>query len=81
MRVAHVITDLDPDGAQTMLYRLLSRTDPAIFETEVISLRANGEMSPKIEALGIRVRSLGMSHGVPGPLAVLQLALLKMTEP
>jgi glycosyltransferase involved in cell wall biosynthesis len=58
-----------------MLYKLLSRTDRTVFETEVISLIDVGPIGQKIQALGVPVRALGMRRsGVPNLLAVLRLA-------
>ena len=48
-----------------MLYKLLSRTDRSVFEPEVVSLLDRGAMGERIEALGVRVQSLGMTRG-PG---------------
>jgi glycosyltransferase involved in cell wall biosynthesis len=56
-----------------MLYKLLSRLDRAAFVAEVISLTDIGPMGEKIRALGVPVRSLGMSRGVPNPLGLLRL--------
>ena len=74
MRVLHVTTDLDVGGAQTVLCNLLSRIDPAAFQSEVVSLVGMGPMGPRIQALGVPVWPLGMRPGVPDPLGVLRLA-------
>lgn len=81
MKVLHVITGLGTGGAETMLYRLVSRIDRATFESEVISLIDIGPIGQKIQALGVSVRALGMCPGVPNPLAVLQLAYWLQQDP
>lgn len=74
VKVMHVATGLGMGGAETMLYRLLSGTDPASFQSEVVSLVEVGPVGPMIQALGVPVRSLGMRRGMPSPAAVLRLA-------
>jgi hypothetical protein len=69
-----LVTDLGTGGAQEMLFKLLSRIDRARFIPQVISLMDHGLLTPKIQALGIPVDSLGMRRGVPNPLAILRLA-------
>lgn len=81
VKVLHVITCLDTGGAEMMLYRLVSHTDRDRFQTEVVSLIDAGPIGPKIEALGVPVRSLGMRQGVPNPLAVLRLATWLRQDP
>jgi glycosyltransferase involved in cell wall biosynthesis len=68
-----LITGLYVGGAEMMLYRLLTRLDRAKFKPQVVSLMDLGPVSEKIRALGIPVRALGMSPGMPNPLAVLNL--------
>ena len=60
-------------GAEMMLYRLMSRLDRTKFKPQVVSMMELGPASEKIRALGIPVRSLGMSQGMPNPLALLKL--------
>ena len=73
-RMLFVITNLNVGGAEGMLYKLLSKLDRARFEPEVVTLIGPGPIGQQIEALGIRVRVLGMRRGVPDPSAVVQLA-------
>jgi glycosyltransferase involved in cell wall biosynthesis len=68
-----LITALTGGGAETVLYRLMSRLDRTKFNPQVVSMIGLGPVSEKIRALGIQVRSLGMSQGIPNPLAVLKL--------
>jgi glycosyltransferase involved in cell wall biosynthesis len=74
MRIIHVITSLSSDGAQTMLYKLLSSLDRSLYQSQVISLTDRGAMASKIEALGVPVLALGMRPGMPSPVSILQLA-------
>jgi glycosyltransferase involved in cell wall biosynthesis len=73
-KVTHVITGLETGGAETMLYRLLARTDGSRFDSEVVSMTDIGPIGQKIKALGVPVRALGMRRGVPNPSGVLRLA-------
>jgi glycosyltransferase involved in cell wall biosynthesis len=82
MKIAHVITGLDADGAETVLHRITSRMDPARFQNEVISLIELGPMAERLESSGISVRSLGMQRGSANPIHVLRLASwLKKSQP
>ncbi len=82
MKITHVITGLSAHGAETMLYRFLSASDPQEYQHEVISLTDRGAMAGKIEALGVPVRVLRMRPGIPNPLAVPRLAReLRETRP
>ncbi|MGI9354435.1 MAG: glycosyltransferase [Rhizobiaceae bacterium] len=62
-RVLHVITSLYTGGAESMLYKLLRAANRDQFELEVVSLWDKGTFGPKIEALGIPVRTLGVNNG------------------
>jgi len=65
-----------------MLLKLLSAADTERFEVEVVSLTDAGDVGPRIEALGVRVRSLGMRRGVPNPGYLLKLALwMRRSQP
>jgi len=72
-RLVHIITGLELGGAEVMLYELLRATDPARFQSAVISLSAPGPLQPRIQALGVPVHSLGMQPGRPGPTALVRL--------
>jgi glycosyltransferase involved in cell wall biosynthesis len=56
-----------------MLYRVLSRMDPARFQNEVISLTGLGSIAQKIRAAGVPVRALGMKKGIPNPYPFVRL--------
>lgn len=74
VHVAHVITTLDVGGAETMLWKLLSRLDRRRWAHTVFSLTDTGEIGRRIEALGIAVQPLGMSRRAPNPLPIVRLA-------
>jgi glycosyltransferase involved in cell wall biosynthesis len=73
IKVMHIITDLSPGGAETMLYRVLSRMDTVRFENEVISLTDLGSMAGRIQATSVPVRALGMRRGIPNPFPMVRL--------
>ncbi len=79
-----LINSLGCGGAETMLYRLLSKLDRTRFSPQAVTLI---DVQPpliadKIRALGIPVRSLGMSPGgTPSPLALLRLIRWWREEP
>jgi glycosyltransferase involved in cell wall biosynthesis len=73
IKVTHIITGLDADGAETVLHRLTSRMDPDCFQNEVISLIEMGPMAERLRASGLRVRALNMRRGVPNPYHLLRL--------
>lgn len=73
--VAHVITGLRKNGAETMLFKLLQHTDRSQFSVRVFSLLAPpGPLADRIQALGIPVDALGISRGIPNPMAIWRLA-------
>lgn len=74
-RMVHVITGLGACGAETVMYRLLSRHDRRRFRPTVISLMpcAGLPLEQKIAALGVEVHSLGVRPGRPTPAALLRL--------
>jgi glycosyltransferase involved in cell wall biosynthesis len=74
IKVMHVITTLGPAGAETMLCRLASAMDQVRFENEIVSLTGVLDLAGKMESIGVRVRSLGMTKGIPNPLLVMRLA-------
>lgn len=75
--VCFIINGLGSGGAEWMLYRLISTLDRTRFTPQVISLvdETYPVVGEKLKKLGIRVRSLGVSHGRPSPLSLLRLAL------
>jgi glycosyltransferase involved in cell wall biosynthesis len=82
VRIAHVITGLNTGGAETMLYKLLSRMDRARFDPMVVSLVDNGSLAVRIAELGIPVFSCGMQPGFPSVGAAFKLTrLLRAFDP
>jgi len=63
MRFLHVITDLDIGGAEMMLYKLLASLHNDSVESLVVSLMGRGEITKRIEALGIKVETLNLEKG------------------
>ena len=74
IKVVHIITGLDADGAETVLHQVTSRMDASQFENEVICMIEPGPMAARLEASGVRVRSLRMKRGSVHPFQVLRLA-------
>lgn len=61
----HIITGLTTGGAETMLYKLLSKIDRERFNPVVVSLMDRGTLGDRIAALGIPVYTIGMKPGMP----------------
>jgi hypothetical protein len=61
IRVAQLITELDPGGAERIVYELATGLDPDRFEQVVISLSpATGDVARWLAEAGVRVRSVEM---------------------
>lgn len=73
MRVLHLITFLDADGAGSMLARLLAELDPAAYEPLVVAMLPPGPMGERIRALDADLLDLDMRKGRPTPLALHKL--------
>lgn len=65
IRIGHIITSLNVGGAETMLHKLVTGTDPARFEHHVITLLPPGHYQASVEAHGVRVHSLGLQRMLP----------------
>ena len=76
IRVAHVITDLEPAGAEFMLARLVESFAGTSIESVVISLGTRGPVGERIASRGVPVFSLGMRPGRPNPYALWSLIRL-----
>lgn len=63
IKVMHIITSLHVGGAQTMLLKLLANINKEQYQCEIVSLIGNGDLTKKIEDMGIKVHSLGMKRG------------------
>src|SRR4051812_15350784 len=68
VRVMYVISDLSVGGAEMMLYKLLAGTDRSRFEPVVVSLMQGGTLRARVEALGVKVYTLGVRPKLPTPL-------------
>ncbi|HEX8183256.1 MAG TPA: glycosyltransferase [Blastocatellia bacterium] len=73
MKVAHIITALRAEGAQTMLYKLLSRMEKSRFESVVVSLSGQGVFAERFAGLNVPVYSIDMKTGLPTPAAAFRL--------
>jgi glycosyltransferase involved in cell wall biosynthesis len=82
IRVAHIITDLEPAGAEHMLLRLVEGAPRTHIEHAVISLTTRGPFGDRIAQAGIPVFALGMRPGRPDPRALWRLVrLLRRLRP
>src|SRR6478672_5444258 len=68
IRVLHIITGLNPDGAENMLLKLVSRMDGRAFTNEVISLTSAGAVAASLENAGVNARAVGMRSGAAAAL-------------
>jgi len=74
--VLYVISDLSVGGAEMMLYKLLAETDRTRFEPVVVSLMEGGTLRSRVEALGVKVHTVGVSPKLPTPLDLWRLVRL-----
>jgi glycosyltransferase involved in cell wall biosynthesis len=74
LRIAHIITGLEPDGAETMLYKLLANMNRGRFEPMVVSLVDGGPVASRIADLGVPVAGCGMQPGQASLGAAVKLA-------
>jgi glycosyltransferase involved in cell wall biosynthesis len=73
MKVAHIITALRAEGAQMMLYKLLSRMERSRFDSAVVSLSNRGPLAERFERLNIPVYPINMKAEMPTLPALLRL--------
>jgi glycosyltransferase involved in cell wall biosynthesis len=73
IHVVHVISGLDQGGAEGMLVRLLGELDGNVFSHAVVSLTGRGIYGAQIEALGIKLYTLGMTGFAATPLSLFRL--------
>ena len=71
--ILHITTDLKYGGAQMMLLKLLASTNTKRFQPVVVSLAGPGDLTSKIQELGIHVYSLNVNPAIPSPLKLIQL--------
>jgi glycosyltransferase involved in cell wall biosynthesis len=73
IKILHIITGLDPGGAEMMLCRTIAAMDRSRFTNEVISLTEGGALVEKIRAAQFPVRSLRITRGIATPFAFMRL--------
>jgi len=82
IRIVHLITDLSTGGAQSMLLRLLERTDRDRFAPSVVYLTGDPAMAARVAALDVDVHHVPMRPAMPNPLRAWQLwRLLRRERP
>jgi glycosyltransferase involved in cell wall biosynthesis len=69
--VLHLITDLDPGGAERQLLILLRALDSSSVRSEVVYMKGRGGLVPLLSEVGVPVRRLK-----PGPFALADLVLI-----
>ncbi|MCE9518304.1 MAG: glycosyltransferase [Verrucomicrobia bacterium] len=82
INVTWVTTGLGTGGAEMMLCAFIAASDVTRFRHSVISLTPGGKYAAQLEALGLKVFSLGMTPGRPSLTALIKLArALRSTKP
>jgi len=82
MLIVHLITGLQPNGAENQLQQLVLASDNRRFRHVVISLLEGGQIASELKAAGIEVYSLGMKGGSPSPVGMVRLIrLLRRYKP
>lgn len=80
--VLHLITSLGTGGAETMLSKLVTRSDSTRFRHVVVSLMDEGSLGASLTAHGVRVYTLGMRRGRPSLVSVIRgLSLARRVAP
>lgn len=79
IRVLHIISNLEPGGAETMLVKLLANLDASRFEQTVVCLGGRGSLAEKMEATGADVHALNL-RARPGALIHGVRQLRKLTR-
>ena len=74
IKVVHIITGLKVGGAETMLYKLVTRLNSPKMTHEVVSLGQVGPLGERLQQAGIPVHALQMRSDRVDPRPVLQLA-------
>lgn len=81
-QIVHIITDLKPGGAETMLARLLAVIKGGDIQYHVISLTSDGKIGELLRAEDIPVSILGFDPQNPDPLLFIKLVnLLRHLKP
>ena len=71
--IAHLITGLQTGGAERMLSLVAARLDRRRFRSVVVSMTDRGAIAATLDRVGIEIRSLGMTPGVPDPRGLFRL--------
>ncbi|HEX4948750.1 MAG TPA: glycosyltransferase [Blastocatellia bacterium] len=79
--IAHIINGLYTGGAEMMLYKLLSQMNRDQFEACVITLIGGDSLKDRVENLGIKVYTLGMTRSNPSLAATIRLAKILRQRP
>jgi len=74
LSITHIITGLDPGGAETMLARLVFFLKEEGYPFNVISLTGDGLIGKQLRAAGIPVKILGFNPQKPNPFLIFKLA-------
>jgi glycosyltransferase involved in cell wall biosynthesis len=62
IRLLHVITTLDPGGAENHLLSLITAADRTRFDISVIYLKGRGGLAPELERLGVPVQCVDVGR-------------------
>lgn len=62
LRILHLIDSLPREGAETVMFDLVRRSDPSLFRFSVCALTRGGELAGELKKLGVEVRILGRRH-------------------
>jgi glycosyltransferase involved in cell wall biosynthesis len=82
MLIVHLITGLQPGGAENQLQQLVLASNSRRFRHVVISLLEGGAIASELKAAGIEVYSLGMRRGLLSPAGMVRLVrLLRRLQP
>ena len=66
IKIIHVITGLAADGAERMMFNLITRMDRTRFDNTVVSLSGMGELGEPLRQEGIPVRALRLTRNAGG---------------
>jgi glycosyltransferase involved in cell wall biosynthesis len=76
LTVLHIINDLDSGGAETMMGRIVERSDAALFRHVIVSLTTLGPIGTVLRSKGFDVSALGLSRYFPNPIVIWRLRRL-----
>ena len=72
-RIGFVTTGLGVGGAETMLFRVVTRLDRTRFDPMIVSVMDDGEYGAAFRLAGIPVTSIGFSNRLPTPPRIARL--------